>query len=262
MRLSLLFLFVCLWTGAWARPREVAMVTALKGSLRCDGQLRELFDTFQVGQTFVAPKGSLWTLSFAPAGLRVSGESGQFQILEEGVRTLQGAPTHRTSASPLKGLSWEPLSSTPNTPPQNPDWSMDSVSDSTQVELCWQASEPVQEVELVVESLPDHRQVFKTMAQASHGSLSLTLGEGQRYLLHLRGFSPPEWSGTRSRAFRVLKAREMDLLKRMESELTDVELCYYYQQLGLTNRARTAAQKLLERYPDQETLRILARPHP
>lgn len=263
MRLGLLLIFLGLWASvAWSRPREVALVSELKGTLRCQGQLRELFDTFQVGQTFVASKGSRWTLSFAPAGLRVSGEAGQFQILEEGVRTLQGSLTLRTSASALRGHGWEPLPREPEAPPENPRWLMDPVSESRQVELCWQAYEPVQEVELVVEGLPDHRQLFKSLAQASQGSLSLTLAEGQSYVLHLRGFSPPDWSGTRSHPFRILKAREIEALRKWEKEANDVELCTYYQQLGLTGRARATAEKLLMQYPDQETLRILARPQP
>lgn len=139
---------------------------------------------------------------------------------------------------------------------------MQSVSESSQVELCWQATEPVQEVELVVEELPDHRQVFKGQAPASHKSVSLTLAAGHNYVLHLRGFSPPEWSGTRSHSFRVLSSREAEAVRKMEKEASHVELCFYYQQLGLTHRARALAQQLLERYPEQETLKILAGQNP
>lgn len=266
--LPLLLLIASLSSPLLARP--AAMVTEVLGSATASGRALQLFDTLEEGQVLVLPAGASLTLSYLEGGLRgLCQGPARYQVQANGLRCLQGknrsqlarpAPGRRAGVS--GDFNWDRMAGLRR---EDLGWTGDRAFVDGSVELRWQAPGDLDEVEIVVEQLPDFQRVFKGTLPARPGELRLQLQPGQRYQCHLRGFSPRRTAEAAEWSIRTLNDSERAELHEREqasqgSPCDRVEHCGWLLQQGLQSRAQKLARELLEKYPGQERLRQLARP--
>ena len=267
------FLFLTILAGlsgpALARP--AAMVTELRGSVTSSDKALQLFDTLEPGQVIVLPSGATLSLSFLDGGLRglLQGPA-RFQLQPGGVKRLQGSgqqQIQRPQPDRAPGISgdfnWDRMAGLRR---EDLGWTGDRCFPGELAELHWTTPDDLDEVEIVVEQLPDYQRVYKGTVAARPCSLSLKLESGKTYQCHLRGFSPRRTAEAAEWSIRTLSSSEAaDLARREErsqqgSTVDQMEHCGWLLQQGLQSRAQKLAAELLKRYPEQTRLRELARP--
>lgn len=268
-RILLLAVLTGLSGPALARP--AAMVSELRGSASSSQKSLQLFDTLEPGQVVVVPAGAALSLSFLEGGLRATLRGpAQFQLQAAGVKRTQGSgevqlqrPTSDRAPGIRGDFNWDRMAGLRR---EDLGWIGDRSFCGQDVELRWTSPADLDEVEIVVEQLPDYQRVYKGTVGARPSRLPLKLEAGKSYQCHLRGFSPRRTAEASEWSIRLLSSAEVSELEQRERRsaagepVDQLEHCVWLLQQGLQSRAQKLAAELLKKYPEQARLRELAQP--
>lgn len=217
-----------------------AMVVASKGPVPA-----RVLTTLQAGQKLTLEAGSELTVSFLQGGARsLCRGPGIFQVGSTGMALISGSGSvqseksaARAALTPSPWINWDEMAGVRRDEIRfvgDPTWL------EPQVDLRWEVPPDLQEVEVVVEHLPDYRRVYKATV-AARESLPLHLEAGQAYLVSLRGFSPRRTVEATGQRLEVLSRQDRDLLLDWEGSARTaadrVELYSWLVSRGLLSRA-------------------------
>lgn len=217
-----------------------AMVVASKGPVPA-----RVLTTLQTGQKLTLAAGSELTVGFLQGGGRSHCKGpGLFQVGSTAMSLLQGSGSvssqrseARAALSPSPWINWDEMAGVRRDELRytgDPTWL------EPRAQLSWVAPADLQELEVVVEHLPDYRRVYKGTVAASQ-PLPLQLEAGQSYVLSLRGFSPGRVVEATEQRLEVLSEEDRVHLLAWESAARTpadvVELYSWLRSRGLTSRA-------------------------
>ncbi len=217
-----------------------AMVVATKGTVPT-----RVLTTLQAGQKVTLAAGSELTVGFLQGGGRSHCKGpGVFQVGLTGMTLTDGSGSvqwerneARAALTPSPWINWDEMAGVRRDELRytgDPTWL------EPQAQLRWEVPADLQELEVLVEHLPDYRRVYKGTV-APQESLPLQLEAGQKYLVSLRGFSPERVVEAGEQKLEVLTDEERVHLLAWESVAQTpadlVELYSWLMSRGLLSRA-------------------------
>ncbi|MBX3166900.1 MAG: hypothetical protein KF760_05790 [Candidatus Eremiobacteraeota bacterium] len=217
-----------------------AMVVASKGPVPA-----QVLTTLQAGQKLTLAAGSELTVSFLQGGGRTHCKGpGVFQVGQIGMTLLSGSGSvqsekseARAALTPSPWINWDEMAGVRRDELRyagDPTWL------EPRAQLHWEAPADVQELEVVVEHLPDYGRIYKGTV-AARAPLPLELEPGQSYVLSLRGFSPGRVVEAAEQRLEVLSEQDRVHLLAWESAARTpadvVELYSWLVSRGLLSRA-------------------------
>lgn len=242
------------------------MVVELQGKV---GDL-QLFDVVNAGRQLQLPADTRVTLSFLQAGRRARCQGpAVFAIEATGARKLSGpgsVTTQQPAATVAREIpgsfNWDKMAGVRH---REVGWLVDDALLHPEAVLRWQLDPLMNEVEVVVESLPDYQRVYKQTVPANQREVKVSLEAGRSYELSLTGFpaggAPTEPAKRRVRVLATDHAARLLAWEKAATQREELmEMCGVWLQYGVRSRASLLAQQLIRHYPDSARLRELAEP--
>lgn len=217
-----------------------AMVVASKGPVPA-----RVLTTLQAGQKVTLAPGSELTVGFLQGGGRSHCKGpGVFQVGSTGMLLIHGPGSvlsekneARAALTPSPWINWDEMAGVRR---DELRYAGDPTSLDSQTLLRWEVPADLQELEVVIEHLPDYGRVFKGTVSAQE-TLPLELQAGHSYLVSMRGFGPGRVVEATEQRLEVLSEEDRVHLLAWESAAKNpadlVELYSWLMSRGLRSRA-------------------------